>query len=196
MSSNFFDITITPEIEEKLQSHYEGRPGDAGPIWLIYRTTDMSDSNMTELCDCASHAYSNLIPNVPDGPEGRFMAPVPSSLLDEDFAGQTPADILPKHLTTIDANDRCEAFRSGVYPYGFVVACYRDWREHGVLVVNCDKDSEEDEEVEQADPSIGWHASMIRMPVKELGLNLTSVAFEDDNFDNIKEQYTGYDLLV
>ncbi|KAM0704046.1 hypothetical protein Q7P35_008278 [Cladosporium inversicolor] len=68
------------------------------------------------------------------------------------------------------------------YLFGFVALIRTDWKTHGVTVVHCDLDRGK------------WKVTQCNgVPIDKLGLELTSLSFMDDYFDNIRPQYDDSD---
>lgn len=64
------------------------------------------------------------------------------------------------------------------YVFGFIALTQPDWRTHGVTVVHCDLDRGK------------WKVTQCSgVPIDKLGLEVTSLSFMDDQFDNIRPQY-------
>jgi len=68
------------------------------------------------------------------------------------------------------------------YVFGFVALIRPDWRTHGVTAVHCDLDRGK------------WKVTQCSgIPIDKLGLEMTSLSFMDDYFDNIRPQYDDSD---
>ena len=62
--------------------------------------------------------------------------------------------------------------------FGFIALTRPDWRTHGVTAVHCDLDRGK------------WKVTQCSgIPIGKLGLELPSLSFMDDYFDNIRPQY-------
>lgn len=68
------------------------------------------------------------------------------------------------------------------YVFGFIALTRSDWKTHGVTVVHCDLDRGK------------WKVTQCSgIPIDKLGLEVTSVSFMDDQFDNVRPQYDDSD---
>lgn len=68
------------------------------------------------------------------------------------------------------------------YVFGFIALTRPDWRTYGVTVVHCDLDRGK------------WKVTQCSgIPIDKLGLEVTSLSFMDDQFDNIRPQYDDSD---
>lgn len=145
--------------------------------WLVYRTDLIPETCVREVCDLAMRVYNEKQLRQPESEldELSFIKPA-----EPNVEYNTVGEILDAHIHDLKKilddgltpSEDCK-----IYPFGAIVITKNDWCEKGVSVVHFDKDRGK------------WKLGQCRIPVKELGIPLTSVSDMDESFDRVRELY-------
>lgn len=145
--------------------------------WLIY-TTNNAPPDAKELSSMAMESWQTVEESEFD--ELKFLRPAvqADTSLSLQAALEDHLHLCERRLNAEPLNEDEQQF----YAFGFIALTRSDWKERGVTAVHCDKDRGK------------WKVTQCSgIPVDKLGLEMTSVSFMDDQFDNIRVQYDDSD---
>ncbi|CAD0098249.1 unnamed protein product [Aureobasidium mustum] len=151
--------------------------------WLIY-TTEHAPQDAQELYRLAMSAYNDQALNEPESEWESVAFLKPANQSRPDLQSPSLQRVLEHHLHMVERqfpeSARGSRDDEQSHVYGFIALTQSDWEQRGVTVVHCDKDRGM------------WKVTQCRgIPIDQLGMELTSVSDNDDEFDNVRERYDG-----
>lgn len=151
--------------------------------WLIY-TTENAPQDAQELYRLAMSAYNDQVLNEPESEWESVGFLKPANQSRPDLPSPSLQRVLEHHLHMVERQFPESVPDSGddeqFYVYGFIALTRPNWKQRGVTAVHFDKDRGK------------WKVTQCRgMSIDQLGMELTSVRDNDDEFDNVRGRYDG-----
>ncbi|KAG9943377.1 hypothetical protein KCU85_g8719, partial [Aureobasidium melanogenum] len=149
--------------------------------WLIY-TTYHAPQDAQKLYRLAMSAYNEQALNEPESEWESVGFLKPANQSRPDLRSPSLQRILEHHLHMVERQFPEFAPDGGddeqFYVFGFIALTQPDWKHKGATAVHCDKDRGK------------WKVTQCRgIPIDQLGMELTSVSDNDDDFDNVRVRY-------
>lgn len=166
---------VTEDINEELQKcmHYNVELSKVA----LYALGDATQDDLTNACTAIQKAYSETIMRNRSGLDFIFPSPATQSQIDSNME---PLDLVRYHVLEFDKGwKESTGNNKGVldwYPFGFAVLTSKKWREEGIVLVHCE------------DPDDGgqFSADSCVLPVQEVGMNMLSLVWGDECFEDVK----------
>lgn len=148
--------------------------------FALYALADLKEADLQTICATVKSIFTRNVVKLPQADVADLLFPTPGW---NSLTRKNLGELVVYHVAQLDTkwNNCKEASEPKLpwYPYDFVVATSKDWQSDGLVLVHCERGGRDDL----------FTVDSCRMPVKDVGLSLTTLRGRDDTFQNLKRSF-------